>query len=740
MPDRKILETILEDISLEFVLADISDPDSFSELLLLLKKFFQTAKDLKFSELAEDAKKAGKIVKKIMESKSPATSYDFTSKSLYDEPSHTSSDIENKMDSLNLIISEMKSFLHFITTQSHTSQLPEKSSSIFDSGPVINSEATVPDTTDDFAMNRFYIDHDAKKIKTEQVAKSEATIVQAESEIEIKPKPISSETNLLHPGKLPSFLNLEDFAEFLSLQKSTLDKMESLILDIEKNNNRAYAQGELKRLFHTTKGEAGFLGLQDVEKICHRAEDLMDTENFGDIVDLLLSVKDWLDNTYKIYNGNTGTAPSPDKIIKLFDNHKKEPVPFSDLTQSYAEEQEPSVVSPTSSIVAESINVDASRLDRMVNIIGELAIAESMVTQSPELGATNSSSLLRALNSLHKITRELQTLGLSLRMVPLKAIFKRMDRVVRDLAKKTDKKIQFIIKGEATELDKSIVDKLGDPLIHLVRNSVDHGIEENSNNRVEAGKPEVGTIELRAFHKGNNLFIEVEDDGKGINTQILKEKAISKGIIKDDKSKDDDDEILNLVFHPGLTTTNKITDVSGRGVGMDVVKKSIESCKGKVSITSIKGKGTTCTIKIPLTLSIIDGLVVRVVNETYIIPTLSVITSLKVNKQQISNVFEKGEMINVLGKLIPLFRLNRLFELNDSTEDIDSKIIVVVEDNGFNTALLVDELIGKQNTVIKNLGMGMEEIKGISGGTIMPDGRVSLILDIAGIIELSHMQ
>ncbi|MBF0377139.1 MAG: chemotaxis protein CheA [Desulfamplus sp.] len=793
--DRQTLDSILEDISLECVLADIADPESFSKLLVLLKRFFQKAKDCNCSELAEDAKKAGKIVKSIMEhKKSDSLSHDTSSN---DKLSDNISDIENQIDSVNLIISEMKSFLHFITQSStktpssNTPEVVQHSDSniieniVFQIDKLAIPVAPPPPPSPIGRGNNYSLplgrggegqNNYLESYRTQEVDLDEITPNIVAQEVKIEQR----EINLSHPGQLPAFLNIEDFAEFLSLQSNTLEKMEVLILDIEKNNNRAYAQGELKRLFHTTKGEAGFLGLKDVEKVCHKAEDLMDTQNFGNIVDTLLAVKDWLESTYSVYAGNSAVAPSIQDILLLFDEDKialnnadklngnqdnvQQSADISDQADkklNSSEVEEFSSLTNTSPILTESINVDAARLDRMVNIIGELAIAESMVTQSSEIKNIASSTLLRALSSLHKITKELQSLGLSLRMIPLKSLFNRMERVTRDLAKKTGKQIHFVIKGELTELDKTLVDKLGDPLIHLVRNSVDHGVEDSIVERIDAGKSATATIELRAFHKGGYLFIEVEDDGRGINKKRLLEKAISQGVIKPTLQESEklfsdkllSDEILNLVFHPGLTTANKITDVSGRGVGMDVVRKSIESCRGKVSISSIEGKGTICTIKIPLTLSIIDGLVVRVGDEVYVIPTLSIVTSLKVDKKDISNVFEKGEMINVLGKLIPLFRLNRLFKLNKGSknffsnlnsnskyiDDLDG-VVVVVEDNGFHIALLVDELIGKQNTVIKNLGMGINEIKGVSGGTIMPDGRVSLILDIAGIIDLSHSE
>lgn len=727
IPERKVLAAILEDISLEFVLADTSDPATFSELLALLKHFFQAANQLNLSELAEDAKKAGKIVKKIMEQREPDHTSAGNEESSSLNFSGCISDTETLMDSLHLRISEMKSFLGFLTRSSEVSL---QKGAATPSAPDMQMVSTTIERV--HGLNKSDYGYDLIEVESEQniAVKTEESV---EADYESRREPEVLTTCILHPGELPPFLNIEDFAEFLSLQKKSLESMEVLILDIERENNIAYAQRELKRLFHTTKGEAGFLGLKDVEKVCHRAEDLMDRENFGNIVDLLLAVKDWLDSTYSLYAGNPGVAPSAEKIIAMLDGEEK---PYQNQRQPDSEESVTSIHPP--SIMAELINVDASRLDRLVNMIGELAIAESMVTQAPEIISIASSSLLRSLGSLHKITRELQSLGLTLRMVPLKSLFNRMERVVRDLARKTDKQIQFIVKGESTELDKTIVDRLGDPLIHLLRNSVDHGIEESVQQRVNGGKPERATIELRAFHKGGNLFIEVEDDGRGINRTKLKERAICQGIIDAD-TPEDGEELLNLVFHPGVTTANKITDVSGRGVGMDVVKKSIESCRGKISISSAEGRGTTFSIRIPLTLSIIDGLVVRVSEERYVIPTLSVVTSLKVDKRQISNLFEKREMVSVIGKLMPLLRLNRLFQLSGGVEDTCDGIIVVVEDSGLKVALLVDELIGKQNTVIKKLGTGMEDIKGLSGGTIMPDGKVSLILDIAGIVELSRI-
>ncbi|SLM30842.1 putative Similar to chemotaxis histidine kinase [Desulfamplus magnetovallimortis] len=731
MPNHNTLESMLEELSLEFVLADISDPDTFKPMLHILKNFFKTAKNHGFSELAEDAARAGKIAKAIIEG--------------------TTSDIDNQFDSLNLIISEMKSFLHLAT------QMPEKKSDITKGTGYQKTETDL-------------IKNDSKNNLSVEPEKTPLNKSDTENHLE--------ESALIHPGTLPSYLNLEDFAEFLSMQTTNLANMETLILNIEKNRDLDFSRGEIKRIFHTAKGEAGFLGLKDVEAVCHRAEDLMSSDELlSNSVDLLLSVKDWLEATFMLYSGKASSAdniPDTDYLLDLLDRHKNSlssdyenennfaeklhKISDKKTTDSIDEEKtletvpeelsgkkpasgKPSEPQQFSPVIAESINVDASRLDRLVEMIGEIAIAESMITQSREITKNLSSDLLRALNTLHKTTRELQTLGLGLRMVPLKATFSRMERVVRDLSRKVNKKIRFVMTGENTELDKNLVEKLGDPLIHIIRNSVDHGIEVDEMQRLDAGKPETATIEIRAFHKGGHLFIEVEDDGRGIDQERLMDKAKKSGLISEDADIFNIDKafLMNLVFHPGLSTATKITDVSGRGVGMDVVKKSIESCRGKVSITSTSGKGTICTIKLPLTLSIIDGLVIRVAQEHYVIPTLSVVTSMKVRKEQVSKIFQTNETITTLGTILPLFRLSKLFDIKGNTSSLPWEgIVVIVEDNGMQTALLADELLGKQNTVIKSMGPGMENIKGVSGATIMPDGRVSLILDVSGIVELSH--
>ena len=387
--------------------------------------------------------------------------------------------------------------------------------------------------------------------------------------------------------------------------------------------------------------------------------------------------------------------------------------------------------------VKETVKVESERLDRLLDLIGELVIAESMVTQSEELKGKVSAHFSRQIRHLDKITRELQEMGTSLRMVPVRPVFQKMARLVRDLCRKSGKSVEFVMKGEDTELDKTVVDKIGDPLVHMVRNAIDHGIEAKPEDREKTGKSRKGTVELRAFHKGGSIYIEIEDDGRGLNKDAILKKALERGVIQEGEQLNEK-EIFNLIFAPGFSTAQKITDVSGRGVGMDVVRKNIEALRGQVEIRSEEGKGSVFTLRLPLTLAIIDGMVVRVGEERYIIPTLSVTRSIKPNAEDLNTVVGRGEMLRVQGNLITLFRLNQLFDIGTATKAATDAIVVVVEDEGKQVGILVDDLLGQQQIVIKSLGESLKSIKGLSGGAIMPDGRVGLIIDVGGLVQLAN--
>ncbi|EKD26802.1 MAG: hypothetical protein ACD_79C01010G0002 [uncultured bacterium] len=367
-------------------------------------------------------------------------------------------------------------------------------------------------------------------------------------------------------------------------------------------------------------------------------------------------------------------------------------------------------------------------------MIGELVISQAMVTQ--EAGQYHDHSLSKNLEYMRKITRDLQEISMTLRMVPLKSTFLKMSRIVRDVAKKKGKSIDLCVSGEDTELDKTVVDKIGDPLVHMIRNSVDHGIEDDISIRRKHGKSDRGRIELRAFHRGGSIYIEIEDDGKGLDTDAILKKAIQRGLVKEGENISES-EIHNFIFEPGFSTAKVITDVSGRGVGMDVVRRNIDSLRGQIDINSIPGEGTTFSIRLPLTLAIIDGMVVRCGKEKYIFPTLSVVTSVRPEAKHISTVKGSNEMYTFQNTLIPILRISKLFEIEESNKDITNSILIIVEDQGKRVAFMTDELLGQQEIVIKSLGTYLKNLNGISGGAILPDGMVGLILDVGGLVKIN---
>lgn len=383
--------------------------------------------------------------------------------------------------------------------------------------------------------------------------------------------------------------------------------------------------------------------------------------------------------------------------------------------------------------MSSSIKVDVDKLDAMVNAVGELVIMQSLVRQNPLVSKIADPKLVKDFSQLSRITSELQHTAMSMRMVPIKQTFDKMIRLVRDLSKKSDKQVNLVMEGAETEIDRNMVDSIYDPLVHMMRNSVDHGIQ-TPDERVRHGKPPTGTVSLRAYQKGGNMVIEIEDDGEGLNTAKIRKKAERRGMIQPGDNLSDF-ELNNLIFMPGFSTADQITDVSGRGVGMDVVKKVVKKLRGKVDVQSKPGKGSLFTIRLPLTLAIIDGIIVRVGSERYIIPTLAIQSSIKPERKDYNTVHGRGESLMVRDELLPIIRLYQLFGVDDPTHtDPCEAIVVVVENEGRRRALMVDELLGKEEVVIKNLG-GMSDVQGVAGGTILGDGRVGLILDLAGIIE-----
>ncbi|WP_035218198.1 chemotaxis protein CheA [Desulfatibacillum aliphaticivorans] len=384
------------------------------------------------------------------------------------------------------------------------------------------------------------------------------------------------------------------------------------------------------------------------------------------------------------------------------------------------------------------IKVDTLKLDNMVDMVGELVINEAVLKQRLAMAAGKDRDLAGDLAQLGRITSEIQRIAMSMRMIPMKNTFQKMIRLVRDLASKAGKKVNLEMMGEDTEIDRNVVDMIYDPLVHMVRNSADHGIEIPKD-RLAAGKPEAGTIILNAYHKGGNMIIEVTDDGRGLDKEALTAKAMEKGLIQSAEGMSDQD-IFGLIFHPGFSTAKKVTDVSGRGVGMDVVKGVLDKLRGKVEVMSRKGQGTSILLKLPLTLAVIDGIIVRAGEQSYVIPTISVLESIRPNREDCHTVVNKGEMIKIRGSLYPLIRLHELFDFPPNTRDPWDAIVVIAESEGKQKCILVDEILGKQEVVIKSLSAMLKNVVGLAGGAILANGRVGMILDVAGLFSLVESQ
>lgn len=377
---------------------------------------------------------------------------------------------------------------------------------------------------------------------------------------------------------------------------------------------------------------------------------------------------------------------------------------------------------------ASFVRIDTNKLDELFDSVGELVIAQNFLEESEDILNIKNENVTKTINILSKITRLIQNRVMGLRMVPIQDTFDKMRRVVRDASKKVDKEIDLVIEGGDTEIDKTMIDSLSDPLIHLIRNSVDHGIEPTKNERVALGKSEVGTVTLRAYHRGGNVAIEIIDDGKGIDRDRVLSKAIERGLVSSDDELSDA-QIYSLIMQAGFSTAAQISDVSGRGVGLDVVRSSIEKLNGKVEISSTKDEGTVFTILLPLTLAIIDGMLVKCENDTYIIPTLSVLESFIPKKENVHTFKNEGEFIDLRGNMIPIVRLAKILNTQTKTVSPAESTLVCIESEKGRYALLIDDLIGRQQVVIKPLGYALSSIKEFSGSAIMGNGDIALILN-----------
>jgi two-component system, chemotaxis family, sensor kinase CheA len=533
-------------------------------------------------------------------------------------------------------------------------------------------------------------------------------------------------------------------AEFVHESREHLQNIESGALTLEANPTDAATLNSVFRAFHTFKGGSGFLNLTPMNKLAHELESLLELARQGrlkitsNVIEIILNggdtLKQFIDAIELQLAGNAPVGPIVIPIETLCNricNAIANPAGAAAtraIAQRSSEGTQPKIASSHA-----TVKVDTQKLDMLIDMVGEMVIAQSLVAQDPDVKALASSRFARSLAQLARTTKDLQRTAMSLRMVPISGTFRKMNRVIRDLSMRSGKQIELVLVGEETELDRNIVEEIHDPLLHMIRNSVDHGIEQ-PDARGAKGKSKTGKITLAAFHQGGNVVIQIKDDGAGLNQDKILQKASMLGLLEGDVELSEKD-IFNLIFAPGFSTAEAVTDISGRGVGMDVVRKNIEQLRGRIEIQSTPGQGATFSIFLPLTLAIIDGLIVRVGTDRYILPTLSVRESFRPTANMLSMIHNKGEIVNVRGRVLPLLRLNELLGVTCDHADPTAAVVVVVESDGAQHCLLVDELISKQEVVIKSLGDIFRENPLLAGAAILGDGRVGLILDVA---EIAH--
>ena len=534
----------------------------------------------------------------------------------------------------------------------------------------------------------------------------------------------------------------ELMGDFVNEAQEHLATIEAQVLILERDPTAHDPLHAAFRGFHTIKGLAGFLDLGDIRAVSHEVETLLDRARNQEllltpaIIDVVLESADYLKQAIAcVLPGKPAEAPPYDELLERVRAvlEGKQVAAVASAPPEPAEKGKTAENPKTEAATAFSLRVDAGKLDYMMDMVGELVIAQSLITHNPEIGTLESGPLQRNLQQLGRITAEVQRVAMSMRMTPVGTLFGRMNRLVRDLTRKNGKKVRLELTGEETELDKAIIEQLADPMMHMVRNSLDHGLE-GPEERAAGGKSPEGTLVLSASHQAGHILIEITDDGRGLNTDKILKKARERGLVPEGQNLSEN-EIFFLIFEPGFSTAEVVTDVSGRGVGMDVVRRQIQGLRGRIEIRSVRGRGTTFLMRLPLTLAIIDGLIVGVGEERYIMPINSVREMLRPTPEMIFTIEGRAEMAMVRGELLPIVRLDRRFAIEGARQNPCEALFVVVEAQGRRFCLLVDEMLGKQEVVIKSLGDTFRQVSGISGGAILGDGRVGLILDVNGVLR-----
>jgi len=553
--------------------------------------------------------------------------------------------------------------------------------------------------------------------------------------------------------------------EFLVEAREHLAGVETGMLALEREPDNIEALNGVFRSFHTVKGLAGFLGATAIHELAHETENLLDLARSGKLaltpetIDLILKSADALIQCLDAANSTPlhQIPPCDRALLKAVSALAIQPqiLPESIPPESQIALENPmrerdskAISTPAEGAPAEGrgggesrvVRIETSKLEYLIDMVGELVIAESVVRHDPVIGASQDPLLSRNLMQLARVVQEVQKTSMSMRMVAVGTLFRKMSRLTRDLARKSGKTVELVTIGDDVELDRSIVEDLADPMVHMVRNAADHGLE-NPADRLAAGKPEKGTIRLQASHDAGDIVIEISDDGRGMDPARILAKAQRLGLVPAGETPDEE-SIFKLIFEPGFSTVDKVTDLSGRGVGMDVVKKQIQKLRGRIAIRSVLGKGCTFVLRLPLTLAIIDGLVVAVGTQRFILPMFAVREMFSPKPETLVTLENKVEAAVFREKLLPVIRLSKLFgekiEPGSGLTSHDrsavgaagSGVLVVVDSRDQLYCIAVDQLIGKQEVVIKSLGKTYRDVPAISGGAILGDGRVGLIIDV----------
>jgi two-component system chemotaxis sensor kinase CheA len=533
-----------------------------------------------------------------------------------------------------------------------------------------------------------------------------------------------------------------------------LGTIEAAILKLETAPTDLKLVNDIFRPFHTVKGNAGILGITSIQEFAHKVETLLDLARSGKHpigpleIDVVLKTVDLLKLVIDELPARAAGKPTTDVSAR-----RRELMDRVDALIAGSMPPPSQVAAPAVAASAQAqssgddagvwkvnraedqstVKVDTKKLDNLVDMVGELVIAQAILAEDPALRSAGE-RLSRSLAHVKRITTDLQRDTMAMRMVPIRQTFQKMSRLARDLSRKFDRPCNLQLAGEETELDRKVVEHLTDPLMHMMRNAIDHGVEPPER-RLAAGKPATAELKLSAFHRAGFIVVELADDGAGLDTDQILAKGVTLGLIPEG-ARLDPSEIHQLIFQPGFSTAAKVTELSGRGVGMDVVRRNIEALRGRIDIQTVRGKGTTFSIQLPLTLAIVDGILLGVGADRFVIPTFAVLESLRPLPEQVQTLQGQACMVQVRDRLYPLLHLGEVFGIAGARQRISEGTVIICHDSGRSIALAVDELIGKQEVVIKGLGEMFRGVRGIAGGAILGDGRIGLILDTGGLLSL----